>query len=212
MHHQIKSLHNLVTRRGSSKVLTFSLPQVFIALRLFYENQFVSRSSLCRELKLGEGSVKTLLTHLKEYGLVSSVRAGSFFTPKGKAFSKKFFDVTPLECKVPKSNLFEGQYNYAILLKDYYLAISNGMQQRDYAVMYGAIGAISLVFKDGKFIFPGGSSLGLEDHKINDYLIENLSPKQGDLVIISSASDPHVAKISAVNSALWTMASHESHS
>ena len=42
---------------------------------------------------------------------------------------------------------------------------------------------------------------------MND-LIKKLAPQEDDVVIIASADEPFVAKISAINSALWTLAIH----
>lgn len=205
----IKTLQNIVTRKGSSKVLTFSAPHVFMALQLLSRQRYVSRAIFCNELHLGEGAIKTLISHLKEVGLVESIKAGTLLTKKGNLFVKKFLEVISSECTVKKCEIAPARHNHAIILKKYSKAIGNGMQQRDYSILYGAVGATTLVYKNNQFVFPTGKSDMLFDDRVtmND-LIKKLAPQEEDVVIIASADEPFVAKISAINSALWTLATH----
>lgn len=204
---QIKTLQNIVSRRGSSKVLTFSIPQVFLALELLYENKYVSRSTLCKELHLGEGAVKTLLSHLREAEIIDSIRSGSFLTSKGRSLAKKFFEVVPSQCVVDTCNVARGKFNHAVILKNYSSHIGNGMQQRDFAILYGANGATTMLFKQNRFYFPKENTICFKnDRNIESKLVFTMAPSDNDVVIIASADDPHVAKVSAINSALWTLA------
>lgn len=206
---QIKTLQNIVTRKGSSKVLTFSAPHVFMALQHLSRQRYVSRAVFCNELHLGEGAVKTLISHLKEAGLVESIKAGTLLTKKGNLFVKKFLEIISLECVVKKCQIAPSHYNHAIILKKYSKAIGNGMQQRDYAILYGASGATTLIYKNNQFVFPTGKSdMLLDDRLTMDNLVKKLIPDEGDVVIIASADEPFIAKISAINSALWTLATH----
>lgn len=212
MYNYIKTLQNIVTRRRYRKILTFSAPHVFKALQILSRQKYVSRVTFCSELYLGEGSVKTLILHLKEDGLVESIRAGSFLTPKGKQFLKKFLEVIPAQCFINSCYIARGKYNFAILLKNYANKIGNGMQQRDYAILYGASGAITLAYKKNEFIFPREQIDCLSnDTKTKDTLISNLHPEDDDIVIIASAGERFIAEISAINSVLWTLATHEKH-
>lgn len=207
MQSQIKILQNIVSRRGSSKVLTFSVPQVFLALSLFNESKYVSRSTLCRELHLGEGAVKTLLSHLREEQLIDSIISGSFLTSKGIGLAKKLLDVIPSQCIVKTCGAARGKFNHAVILKNHSKCIGNGMQQRDFAILYGASGATTLLFKQNQFYFPKENTICFKTDKgTESALISSLFPRDKDVVIIASADDPYVAKISAINSAIWTIA------
>ena len=83
------------------------------------------------------------------------------------------------------------------------------MEQRDYAVLYGSTGCITILFKETKFVFPGEDKdcFG-SDKKTRKNILENLNPKENDVIIISSSEDQFVAEISAKNSALWTIATN----
>lgn len=201
-----------MSRKGSSKILTFSIPHVFKALQILTWSKYVSRATFCKELKIGEGAVKTLIEHLKHDKLVESNRSGTYLTEKGKRLSQKLMSVIETECTIKKCKIAPERYNYAVLLRDYATAIKTGVEQRDYAIMYGAISTTTLRFIHRTFVFPGETFDSLEDDiKTKKELLRNLHPNEGDVVIITSSNDPFVAEISAKNSALWTLATHEKH-
>lgn len=209
MKKNIQILQNIVSRKGSSKVLTFSIPHVFKALQLLSEEKFVSRSTFGKEIHLGEGAVKTLILHLKEAKMIESTRSGNFLTEKGKKFTSQLQKIIPNECKIEKNNITTSKNNHAIILKKYSSAIKTGLEQRDYAIMYGSSGCTTLVFKNNRFVFPGEDKdcLGKEK-KVKQTLLEKLNPSNEDIIIISSSDDSFVAEISAKNSALWTIATN----
>ena len=212
MHNQIKTLQSIVTRKRSSRVLTFSTPHVFLTLELLSRQKYTSRQTFCKELHIGEGAARTLVLHLKQSDLADSIRAGTFLTQKGVRFAKKFFDIIPSQCMIESCNIAREKYNHAILLKDYATIVGNGMDQRDYAILYGAKGATTLSFENNRFVFAGETKDCLrDDPKTKKILLENLKPEENDLVIIGSSDEKFVAKISAINSVLWTLASHERH-
>jgi hypothetical protein len=212
MNQQIRILQNIVTRKGSSKVLTFSAPHVLKSIFCLSDQKYVSRASFCKEIHLGEGAVKTLISHLKEFGLVDSIKSGTFLTNKGIRLANQFHKVMPSQCFLKNCHTTKGKYNYAILLKkNYALGIGNGMQQRDYAILYGASDSLTLIFKDGEFVFSGDEvSCFTDEPKTKDILIESLKPQEEDVVIITSSDDKFVAEISAINTILWTLGTQNS--
>ncbi|MFB5636422.1 MAG: DUF4443 domain-containing protein [Nitrosopumilus sp.] len=207
MQQEIKTLQNIVTRKGSSKVLTFSAPHVLKSIFCFANQKYVSRATFCKEIHLGEGAVKTLISHLKEYGIASSIKSGTFLTKKGIKFATEFYNALPSQGFLKKCNITNGKYNYAILLKKNYISkIGNGMQQRDYAILYGASDSLTLIFKNNEFIFPvDGRICFADERKTKNSLIDILKPENEDIVIITSSDDKFVAEISAINTALWTL-------
>jgi len=207
MQNQIQILQNIVSRKGSSKVLTFSIPHVFKALQILYSDKYVSRSKFCKDLHLGEGAIKTLILHLKEEGMVETTRSGTFLTPKGEKFSENLIKIIPNECNIKKCKIAPGRHNHAVILKNYSKGIKAGLEQRDYAILYGSSGCITLIFRKNHFVFPGEGLETLSDDSFTRKIIlENLRPEEGDVIIIASSDDPFVAEVSAKNSALWTLA------
>lgn len=208
MKEKIQTLQNIVSRKGSTKILSFSIPHVFKALQLLYREPYVSRMRFEKEIHIGAGAVKTLISHLKQEEIVESTRSGTFLTKKGQEFTKKILNVLPRECTLPKSSAFLGKYNHAILIKNYSTRIKSGIEQRDYAIMYGANGCTTMVFHKNRCVFPGDEKNCLINNKdIEKIILEKLCPENGDVILVTSASNLFVAEISAKNSALWTLAS-----
>lgn len=200
-------LQDIVSRKGSSKVLTFSIPHVFKALQLLDREGFVSRATFGKEIHLGEGAVKTLVLHLKKAGMAESTKSGTFLTEKGKRLTNQIKNTITNECKIKKSDIIPGRHNHAILLKKYSKMIKTGLEQRDYAILYGSLGCTTMIYKNRKLVFPGNEKECFpKDIKTRNHILENLCPDEGDVIIISSSDDPFVAEISAKNSALWTIA------
>ncbi len=182
---------------------------MFKALQLLSRDKFVSRATFGKEIHLGEGAVKTLILHLKEVQMINSTKSGSFLTEKGSKITKQIQNVIPKECQVKKCKLLPGKNNHAIILKNYSFAIKSGLEQRDYAILYGSSGCITLLFQGGKFVFPGGGKDCFDDdERTKKFLIQNLEPEERDVIIVSSSSDSFVAEISAKNSALQTLATN----
>jgi hypothetical protein len=206
MKQEIKTLQNIVTRKGSSKALTFSSPHVLKSIFCFSNQKYVSRATFCKEIHLGEGAVKTLISHLKEYGIVSSIKSGTFLTKKGIKFATKFYNAVPSQGFV-KCDITRGKYNYSMVLKKEHISeLGNGMEQRDYAILYGASDSLTLIFQNGKFVFSGDSRDCFQNEfETKEILINILKPENGDIVIITSSDDKFVAEISAINTALWTL-------
>ena len=213
MHQQIKLLQKVVTRKGTSKALTFSAPHVLKSILFLSTQQYVSRASFCQELKIGEGAVRTLILHLKECELVDSVKSGTFLTNKGKKLAKQFHKVMPSQTFLRKCPITNGEHNCAILLKGKHIDdVGNGMQQRDYAILYGASDSLTLIYRKGEFVFSGDKVVCFPDEpEIRDDLIQSLGPEEDDVVIITSSNEKFVAEISALNTALLTIGTHEKH-
>ncbi|MBM2818725.1 MAG: hypothetical protein HW410_407 [Nitrosarchaeum sp.] len=172
------------------------------------EEKFVSRATFGKEIHLGEGAVKTLILHLKEAGIVGTTKSGTFLTEKGHKLINQIQSVIPKECKIKKCSIIQGKHNHAVLLKNYSNIVKTGLEQRDYAILYGSSGCTTMICKNKKLVFPGDEKeCFIKDIKTGNYILENLCPNEGDVIIISSSNDPFVAEISAKNSALWTLAS-----
>lgn len=209
MQKTIQVLQNIVSRKGSSKLLTFSIPHVFKALQLLSKERFVSRATFVKEIHLGEGAVKTLILHLKEAEIIDSTRSGNVLTKKGIILSNTIQKVITKECQIKKCKLVTEKNNHGIILKNYAFAIRTGLEQRDYSIMYGASGCITILFKENNFVFPGDEKeCFVKDDKTKKSIMKDLEPEEGDVIIISSSNDPFVAEISAKNAALWTLATN----
>src|SRR5919201_1939175 len=154
MHIYVKALTKIASRYAPSRMLSFELVHVLKTLQLLDKNDHVSRTLLCQELALGEGSIRTLVKHLKMQNLIKSTNGGTRLTQKGKALSSELFQSIPSEANMPKCSIALGKFNYVVLLKNYSFAIRSGIEQRDAAIKIGALGATTLLYKVHKFVMP----------------------------------------------------------
>jgi Domain of unknown function (DUF4443) len=213
MHTYVKTLQKVANRYAPSRVLSFDMVHVFKTLQLIQERGHVSRDALCEELELGEGTIKTLVRHLKMQNLIESTNAGTKMTKKGNLFFSELSDSMPSEISLSKCAITLGKHNYAVLVKQMSSAIKSGIEQRDAAIKMGASGATTLLFKDNKFLIPRINFDALKDeHQLYQQLIENLNPQDGDVLIIGSDNrSKKKAEFAAKSAALVTIMSHERH-
>jgi hypothetical protein len=213
MHTYVKTLQKVANRFAPSRVLSFDVVHVFKTLQLIQERGHVSRDTLHKKLEMGEGTVKTLVRHLKMQDLIQSTNAGTKMTKKGSSLFSELLSSIPSEVSLSKCSITLGKHNYAILVKQMSSSIKSGIEQRDAAIKMGASGATTLLFKDNKFVIPRTDYDALkDDSSLSKRLIEGLYPAEGDVIIIGS--DNHSkkrAEFAAKSAALLTVMNHEKH-
>jgi hypothetical protein len=209
----IKALEKVASRYAPSRALTFDVVHVFAALQLMQNSGRTSRDTLCKELALGKGTVKTLIKHMKMHGLIATSNGGTKMTNKGKGICAELLSTMPAEMSLPTCSVALGRFNYAVVVREFGFAVRSGVEQRDSAIKMGATGATTLLYKDSKFVMPFSSHDSLKKEQgVRKMLVEKLRPKEGDVVIIGSAdSDEKKAELAAKNAALLTIFSHEKH-
>ena len=213
MHMYIMTLEKVASRYAPSRSLSFDLVHVFAALQRIGNKGITSRNALCRALVLGEGTVKTLVKHLKMQGFIETSNRGTKMTAKGKSVYEGLLAAIPVEMSLPKCSIALSRFNYAVLVREFGFAVGLGIEQRDAAIKMGAIGATTLLFKDNKFVMPASSNDSLKkEREVRRMLVEKLNPRDGDIIIIgSSDSNEKTAELGAKNAALLTILSHERH-
>ena len=213
MHTYVKTLQKVADRYAPSRVLSFDMVHVFKTLQLIQENGHVSRQKLCEDLGLGEGTIKTLVRHLKMQNLIESTNAGTTMTKKGNSFFSELLSSIPSEISLSKCAITLGKFNYAVLVKQMSSIIKDGIAQRDAAIRMGASGATTLLFKDNKFLIPQTKFDSLKDeHQLSEQMIKNLHPQDGDVIIIGSDNYSRMkAEFAAKSAALITIMNHEKH-
>jgi predicted transcriptional regulator len=213
MHNVVKLLGKVAQRYYPSRVLSFEPAHIFKTLQVIHINVKASRFLLIEEIGLGEGSIKTLVKHLKMNGLVITSKAGMTLTNKGKALFSKLHEVMPVENDIKECSITVGKFNHAILVKGLAKDVGSGIEQRDAAIKIGALGATTLVFRDDKLFTSDKSyDIPIKDQKLTSVLVEKLQPENGDVIIIASAENKKIADLAAKRAALETISNHEKHS
>jgi hypothetical protein len=165
----------------------------------------LSRSILMKNLKLGEGSIRGILTKLKEKGLIVSTKTGHTYSEKGKAINKKIikhlFYPIKIENKLNKQilgNFFPIYPNEKIVscqLFNIDMDIKHIFIYRDFAIKAGCDGALILKVVGGKFILPG-----FEDLNENILNIKNNFDLTNDsLIIISLGENEKICERGIIN-------------
>lgn len=212
MHMYIRALEKVASRYAPSRALSFDVVHVFVALQIMENRGRTSRNALCRGLSLGEGTVRTLVKHLKMHGLVQTSNGGTKMTVKGRGICLGLLTVMPSEISLPKCSVALGKFNYAVLVREFGFAIRSGIEQRDAAIRIGAKGATTLLFNEAKFVMPSNSQDSLKkDPVVRRMLVAKLNPQEGDVIIIGSADSEKTAELAAKSTALLTIFSHEKH-
>ncbi|MFQ5782938.1 MAG: DUF4443 domain-containing protein [Nitrosopumilus sp.] len=212
MHNVVKQLAKIADRYAPSRMLSYDLAHVFRALQLIDENGRVSRNVLMGELNLGEGSIKTLVKHLKMQNFVETSNAGMWFTNKGKTIYEKLKFSMPEEISLGKCSLGLGEHNHVILLKELGDEIGTGIEQRDAAIKIGGMGATTLIYQEKKFLMPDRNQDSMrKDPNLKKQLLEKLAPQENDVIIIASSNNKKNANLAAKSAALQTIADHEKH-
>jgi hypothetical protein len=209
----VKTLEQISSRYAPSRILSFDIAHIFKALQLIDTRGHISRETLRKELNLGEGSIKTLVKHLKMKHMIKTSNAGTKMSDKGKDLFEELLSSVPTECGIPKCSIALGKFNYAVLLRQLSFAIKSGIEQRDAAIKMGGIGATTLLFRNGKFMMPTANYDSLrKEPGIHSLLIEKLRPEDGDVIIIGSDDkDGRIAELAAKNAALMTISNHDKH-
>lgn len=206
MNQAIRLIFKVAERHAPSRMLSFDMVHVFKTMQMMDENHKISRSLIMRELDLGEGSVKTIVRHMKISGLVENSNAGMWLTNKGKSIYAKIHILIPKEMNIPKGSVTLGKFNHAILLKNMAYNIRSGIEQRDAAIKAGALGATTLIFRNERLLLPGtGEDLMKNDQKIHSLIIEKMIPEENDVIIIGSSQSKRIAEMAAKSAALFTI-------
>lgn len=213
MHTYVRTLQLVASKFAPSRALSFDAMHVFKTLQLIEQKGHVSRDTLCNELSLGEGTIRTLVRHLKMQNLVESSNAGTKMTEKGQLFFSDIKASIPAEMKLPKCSVALGKFNYAVILKQMSSAVTSGIEQRDAAIKMDASGATTLIFRNGKFLLAGTKLDALKNEpKIRKLLMKGLNPIDEDVIIIGSDSASEKrAEFAAKSAALLTIKNHEKH-
>ena len=213
MHTYVRTLQKVASRIAPSRILSFEMVHVLVTLQLIQERGHVSRHTLCKKLDLGEGTVKTLVKHLKIYDLIETDKTGTRISTKGSKLLSELLLSIPSEMSISTCSVALGKFNYAILIKQMSYVIRSGIEQRDAAIKMNALGATTLVYKDDKFMIPNTNFNALHrEQKLHTLLVDSLKPEEGDVLIIGSDNiSERAAEFAAKSAALVTIMNHEKH-
>ena len=205
MPHAFKEILEKITREKSpGPSPTFSVFHMLRAIELIAKKA-IGRSKLAKELGVGEGAMRTMIKRLKDAGLVTISKLGCVLTSKGLKLWNEYNTVLRRKVEIGKIELTLADYNFAILVKNRGHKVKSGMEQRDAAIMVGAKGATTVMFKGKRLIIPSVSDDVAKDFpKAANQMVRLLQPEENDVIVVGSADSLVRAEYGAL-AAAWTL-------
>lgn len=201
-------IESLASPKGPGPSTTFSMFHIFSALELLAKKP-IGRNKLAEKLNVGEGAIRTIISRLKDSGLIVTSKAGCVLTDKGVSVWKNFESVFPKRVEVGKTALTTSEYSYAFLVKNKGDKVKSGIDQRDAAIMGGARRAIVIVFKNGRLMIESISdSLEKDFPEAAAVILKDLTPQDNDVIIIAGSDNKLKAKRGAF-AASWVLISND---
>lgn len=197
-------IESLASPKGPGPSTTFSIFHIFYALE-FLAKKPVGRNKLADELNVGKGAIRTIISRLKDNGLIVTSKEGCTLTDKGIRVWKNFEIVFPKRIEIKKTALTTSEFNYAFLVKNKGDVVRSGIDQRDAAIRGGARRAVVIVFKNGHLIIESVSNNIEKDFPESaNVILKDLNPAENDVIIIAGSDNPLKAKRGAFT-ASWML-------
>lgn len=160
----------------------------------------VGRKKLSQLLGIGEGSTRTILSMMQEQSMITIGKSGILLTEVGTEFKKSVhMDIADITI----SDLTIGDRDCAVRVPKMARNVKYGCEERDAAIKSGATGATTLIYTNGKLIFPGSDYP--VDSEVETKIRSVFSLKNDDVVIIGTGPTRESAEIGAVIAGLTIM-------
>jgi predicted transcriptional regulator len=199
-----KFMQQIAGKKAPGPSTTFTIFHVFYALELIAQKP-LGRNKLAEKLNVGDGAVRTIISRLREAGLIETSKEGCNLTKKGLEIWRQFEEIFPKRVKIVKSELAESEFNFAFLVKNSGQKVESGIDQRDAAIIAGARKALVIVLKNGHLCIESVSDCMEKQYPIVARLIlEELMPQDNDVIIIAGADSMLKAKRGAF-AASWSL-------
>lgn len=173
----------------------FGDAHIYYVLHLLEENGRVCRADLADMLNIGEGSVRKIVDILRGWGLVTVKQAGVSLSDYGEEFLR---NIPMRMVQVPNSEYVLGTFQQGVVVCGMEGKITNGMYQRDRGIIAGADGSSVFVMRDNALIMPRSWNMDLRDKEFSSSVRRATGICEGDVLVISGASDSSVAAVSAI--------------
>lgn len=198
-----RSLEKLTREKAPGPNPSFSSFHFLLAMELIAKKP-IGRNKMAHELGIGEGATRTLIRRLKEEDLASISKAGCALTKKGMELWEEYTSNIK-KARIEKNELTFAECSFAVLVKRSGHKVRTGMEQRDAAIVAGARGATTILFKKGLLVFPAVERNVKRDFpKASDQIARLLKPQEDDTIIVVSSDDPAKAEHGAL-AAAWTL-------
>lgn len=181
---------------------SFTASHILKAIILL-DRRNVGRKALAKELGIGEGAVRTMLSRMKESGLIQSERRGCRLSEYGLKVYERLSSILKVFYGLKVD--YAKPYNVAILLKGGARLVKRGLEERDHAIIGGAEGASLFIVKGGDIWMPGLENISSRYSKLDKEIRNKIGPEEDDVVILAWAKDLNSAEYGALNASLFLL-------
>ena len=189
----------IVTQPQYGPMFCFTDASVYWTLHLISDGKRMGRARLSEEVGIGEGSMRKIISTLKEWDLVSVKQTGITITKSGLNFLSQI-PIKVVDVSLGDSVL--GMHSQGILALGVAEKVNNGLEQRDVGIKYGAMGCTTIVIRDGILMIPPDWNIDDRNPELAYEIRKNAGITQSDVLIVGSADDKHLAIEAAINAAL----------
>ena len=173
---------------------------IWKAFQCLDESNPVGRKKLSQLLGIGEGSTRTILSMMQEQNMITIGKSGILLTDAGIEFKKTVaMDVADISI----SDLTIGDKDCAVRVPKMARNVKYGCEERDAAIRSGATGATTLIYTNGKLIFPGSDYP--VDPEVEAKIRSVFNLRNDDVVIIGTGPSKETAEVGAVIAGLTIM-------
>jgi len=194
-------------RKRSGPPTQFQPWHLLAAFLAFCQTQApLGRYELGTTLKLGGGSIRSLVKYLRTQGLIQPVgRRGHELSERGEQHRGTLQQVLVKLVPVPESTFTVDRGNVACQLRRCAQRVTDGIRQRDAAMQAGATGATTLVQGNDPNVITMPSAHHIPRAKVAA-ILDSFDLLEGDVLIIGSGPTEVAARLGAIAAALTLLA------
>ena len=199
-----KFIQQIAGKKAPGPSTTFTIFHIFYALELLAQTP-LGRNKLAEKLQVGDGAVRTIISRLRDAGLIETSKEGCNLTSKGSEVWGQFEDIFPRRVELPRSELSASEFNFAFLVKNCTLKVGSGIDQRDAAIIAGARKALVIVFRNGHLFIESVSDCIEKQYPVAaNMILKEMKPTDNDVIIVAGADSALKAKRGAF-AASWSL-------
>lgn len=199
-------ISSLGSRAGSAPgpAATFNELDLMECVLVLNERGRMGREKLSQSVSLGPGAIRTALSRLRSAGYVSTTAGGCELTPKGRRAAEDMGRYIRWRGAVRDGVKGMGQTCYAVCVSGKTDVASKSVRYRDAAVKEGADGAMIVVYRRGRLVFPEDNSAceSRQPSRVWGELAAKASPREGDVFVVACARSRLLARRGSMGGAV----------
>ena len=176
----------------------FTDAQILVAMDAMSRNDRTDPETLMELLGTDLDSIQSMLRVMERWGWIRDSKHGVSLSERGSELYSRFGIVM---ADISSETYVLGEHQHGAVVRSAADKVTNGVEQRDMAVEYGAAGASVFVVRNGRVLFPEILDMDEEDPEFAQ-AIRSTGAREGDVLIIVGSSSDHISRILAAKIAM----------